>query len=1181
MERGALLILESLSNILEKTSGFISLTERITRQFRTPIRLPAGAKPLFIASLWKRLNRPILVVTSSGNESEKLSEQIGRYLGNDSYIRIFPETNLTPYDRLWADNYTSNERLTVLTSLLDPASKYPSLIVTSIEGLTLKTISKPLLKKCSMQLNKGSEIRATDIQERWARMGYRKDDSVQIPGTFSQRGGILDIFPVNSSLPIRMELFGNKIDILNHFDPSTQRSIGSVEKVFISPAMEILPIPSDHERIDSYISSMDFKRCSTSTKDKFLGDITEIFSGNTGSQSYLYNGLINTESLLNHIDDNHLVILDNEAHISLSGNSLDQRNERLKRDRELRGDIPENFPDPYFAWSKLVRDLDNYQQIDLGSQDSTANHMGFRSSPELFSRTDEISHSISKSIKKGFLITVITRSPKRIKEILSEHSIPNIIDTTPTNCLDKRAVHIIEGSLNQGWSFGSGKNKTILLTDLELFGMVKEPTFKKRKQFKKTPLPLELHIGDYIVHENHGIAQFTGTSNIETNGEMREYIVLQYAENDKLYLPTDHLDLISAYLATDDNPPRLSRLHTTDWARAKARVRESTQQMARELLRLYADRETAQGHSFSQDTVWQEELESSFQFEETPDQARTIVEVKQDMELNKPMDRLVCGDVGYGKTEVALRAAFKAATDNKQVAMVVPTTVLAQQHYETFSNRLRPFPLEIAVISRFNTAKQQKELLIRLELGLIDIVIGTHRLLQNDVRFRDLGLVIVDEEQRFGVSHKEKLKRIKKGVDILTLSATPIPRTLYMALSGIRDMSTMNTAPENRWPVTTYVGEYNIQMIRTAILSELDRNGKIFFLHNHIDSIWEIANQLKSLVPQARVGIAHGSMAEPELNSEMLKFTDGETDILVCTTIIESGLDIPNANTLIINKADRLGLAQLYQIRGRVGRRNTRAYCYLLISKSQNISPNASKRLQAILEASDLGSGLRIALRDLEIRGAGNILGSEQSGQISAVGFDLYTRLLKQAITEQKATHESPSIGTTSFLSDIRIDLPVSAHIPKDYISHLPDRLGIYKRLATLQTKTDIIEMTAELTDRFGPVPTEVNDLLYTIKIKQIAIDAGIESLSTQKDSITLTLKYPTGGARMALSKTLGDVASVGHHKITLNRSLLGTDWRMYLLELLVSIRQFQRDLSKLVQDPSINHDKYSHGFAE
>jgi transcription-repair coupling factor (superfamily II helicase) len=431
--------------------------------------------------------------------------------------------------------------------------------------------------------------------------------------------------------------------------------------------------------------------------------------------------------------------------------------------------------------------------------------------------------------------------------------------------------------------------------------------------------------------------------------------------------------------------------------------------------------------------------------------------------------------------------------------------------------------------------------------------------------FKDLGLVIIDEEQRFGVAHKERLKGIKKGVDILTLSATPIPRTLYIALSGLRDMSTMNTAPDNRWPVTTYVGEYNKQMIKNAILAELDRNGKIFFVHNRIDSIWKIAKELKSIVPQARVGIAHGSMVETELNSEMLKFTEGETDILVCTTIIESGLDIPNANTLIVNKADRLGLSQLYQIRGRVGRRNTKAYCYLLVSKNQSISSNASKRLQAILEASDLGSGLRIALRDLEIRGAGNILGSEQSGQISTVGFELYAKLLKQAITELKDTQENPKVYEPSFSSDTRIDLPVSPHIPKQYISHLPDRLGIYKRLAAIRTETEIMEIRDELKDRFGPIPAQVEDLLYTIKIKLIAIDVGVESLFTYDESITLTLKYPTGGSRMALSKILGDLASVGHHKITLHRASMGTEWRIALLEILGSIREFQKALYKLV----------------
>ena len=667
-----------------------------------------------------------------------------------------------------------------------------------------------------------------------------------------------------------------------------------------------------------------------------------------------------------------------------------------------------------------------------------------------------------------------------------------------------------------------------------------------------------------MVHEDHGVARFAGTTSMDSNGESREYLVLEYAESDKLYLPTDHLDRIFPYVGTSDLPPTLTRLSSSEWARPKERVKASTRELAKELLDLYADRRVARGHAFSADVVWQREMEDAFPYEETPDQARVIDEVKADMEDGRPMDRLVCGDVGYGKTEVALRAAFKAINDGLQVALLVPTTILAQQHYATFVDRLGPYPIRVEVLSRFRTPKEQRRIVQDLSKGAIDIVIGTHRLIQKDVRFRNLGLVIVDEEQRFGVSHKERLKRLRREVDFLTLSATPIPRTLYMALSGVRDMSAMDTPPEERYPVKTYVGEYSDQIIQEAVKRELDRGGQVFFLHNRIRSIQRVAAHLGELAPQARIAVAHGRMEESRLEEAMLSFSEGEINVLVCTTIIESGLDIPNANTLIIDRADRFGLSQLYQLRGRIGRSSSRAYSYLLVPKGKRITPGAEKRLQAILEASELGSGFRIAMRDLEIRGAGNILGAEQSGHIHAIGFELYTKLLNQAVQDLRAERAEEAAPESEAKSDLRVDLPLSAHIPQDYIGHLPIRLNVYQRLMDLRSHEQIEDMRRSFETALAPLPRDVDNLLYLVSLKIMARQMGVQSIASSDTDITLTLKDSVGGARLIMERSLGGWASVGNRQIKLNRRLMGSKWRAVLDLTLQRLKEFQERFSRL-----------------
>ena len=722
------------------------------------------------------------------------------------------------------------------------------------------------------------------------------------------------------------------------------------------------------------------------------------------------------------------------------------------------------------------------------------------------------------------------------------------------------SVTVVRGSLPEGW-LASTSPGTALFTDAEIFGVTKVTRPRRRFAVPAQTLPGEIAPGSFVVHVDHGVGKFTGTTTMGDPGEEREYLVLEYGEGDKLYVPTDHSDRVGLYMAPSDQSPSLTRLGTQDWARTKARVKHATREMAEELLALYSQREAAPGIAFAADTPWQREMEDSFPYIETPDQLTTIDQVKQDMESAKPMDRLVCGDVGYGKTEIALRAAFKAVAAGSQVAVLVPTTVLAQQHYVTFSERLSPYPLTVEVLSRFRTDQEQQAVVERLADGKVDICIGTHRLLQKDVRFKDLGLVVVDEEHRFGVGHKERLKQMRAEVDVLTLTATPIPRTLNMALSGIRDMSTMETPPEERLPIKTYVSEDSEELVREAILRELDRGGQVYLVHNRIYNIASVADRVNRLVPEARVAIGHGRMHEEELEKVMADFSNGDYDVLVCTTIIESGLDLPNVNTLIIDRADTFGLAQLYQLRGRIGRGRHRAYAYLLVPRGRRITEMAQKRLETILAATELGAGFRIAMKDLEIRGAGQILGAQQSGQIHAVGFDLYSQLLTQAVEELRSGSPTPdglSGGLDEEPVDITVSLRLPARIPVEYVEDMATRLSLYQRLSHARALDDVRQVQDEMWDRFGPLTTEVRNLLYTVRVRVLAQAAGVEMVTKEAGSVVVRLREDVGGARLALEKELGPRVRVGNRLLHLELGRLDRPWGQALLEMLESIAAFK-----------------------
>lgn len=1158
--------LKGLLNLLVDHPAYRHITEKcglgqVARGFDI-----VGGKPLLIASLWNDLKFTTLVITPRPDGARRLYEQLSFYLGQESPILLLPEPDVLPFERLAADAYTNNQRLMALDALRSASKNSPTLVIASLSAVLLKTLSTTTFTNCNHTFTVGQKVRLGDLTSRWVTMGYRREESVEIPGTFSVRGGIIDIFSPNSLLPARLDLTNNEIETIHFFDPATQRSMENANTIRVTVAQEILPLYADQKRVSDLVSAMRFTDCSTDTYQRIEDDLASLFSGHGEEDLSFYNGLINQTSILEYLDPPNLIILDGKTNIESEATDLETRIQALERDRVARGDLPANFPAPYFSWEEVKDKLNDHRLVDLSpwNTENGGGDFGFLSPPSYYGQLDQLCAAAHQIMTDGHSIIVVTRHSKRLAEILSERGLDAVVVNRLEEIPSPGCITIVAGSLDQGWVLPILEHRTVLLTDTEVFGTVKEHSSRVRRPVKRAPFLSQLETGCYVVHEDHGIARFGGTTSINTNGDDREYLILEYAEKDKLYLPTDHLDRISPYMASSDKPPTLTRLSGTEWARAKERVKASAQDLAKQLLDLYAKRQVVQGHAFSADLVWQQELEDAFPYEETPDQIRAIEEVKEDMEHQRPMDRLVCGDVGYGKTEVALRAAFKAVADGMQAALLVPTTILAQQHYNAFRDRMSPYPLRVDMLSRFRNPKEQRQTVEDLKLGAIDIVIGTHRLLQKDVRFKNLGLVIIDEEQRFGVGHKERLKGIMQDVDFLTLSATPIPRTLYMALSGIRDMSTLETPPDQRFPVKTYVGEFSDQIVSAAILRELDRGGQVFFLHNRIASIRRTADYLAQLVPRARFAVAHGRMAEEQLEKQMFLFNSGEIDVLVCTSIIESGLDIPNANTLIIDRADRFGLSQLYQLRGRVGRSTSRAYSYLLIPKGRRITPASEKRLRAILEASELGSGFRIAMRDLEIRGAGNLLGSEQSGYIHAVGFELYTQLLNQAVSDLREQRgETPSAKLPP-RSSIRVDLPISAYIPQNYISHLPNRLAIYQRLSDLQQPVQLEDIEDELRDRFGPLPKPLESLLYIISLKTIAREAGILSIVSSNGTIALTLEEPVGGARLAMEKALGNWAKIGNTQIRLNHRLMGPNWQKGLVTILKCLKDFQERISQL-----------------
>ncbi len=1191
--------LEALGGLLRSAPQYQQLKKSLSvRRASARAQVLREAVPFALATLWQDLGLPVLVVAPRPEDARRLYEQLTTWCGADAPVLHFPETETLPFERLVSDVGTVHQRIRTLAALSAPSPRGERgpegearpLVVASISAIAQKTIDRDAFVSSSHTLRRGQEVDLQDLLDLWRRMGYQLEPTVYTPGFASRRGGILDIFPVGMALPVRIELWGNEIDSIRRFDPSSQRSSDSLDSVTIFPAQETLPALTDRDHLDRMLGQIDVSNCTPQVQQRLAEEFNRLLDGYEVEDINFYAGFFNRSSLLDYFPEDGLLVLYRPAETAEAAFDTDARAAELRRAKEGRGELPRRFPSSYLTWSEVEAQaarIDRRLEVaswganDLVDQDVAA--LPFASAPTYLGKLERFAEDVRALLEGGHRVVAVSSYSGRLCEVLEGHglerggrlSAPESLDAAPS----PGTIAVLQtfgAGLSDGLVLEVEGRRLVVLSDSEIFGVAKQRRAVRRTTARQRNAFLaEIRAGDYVVHVEHGIARFLGTERLATDEGDKEYLVLQYADEDKLYVPMEQMDRVSPYIAPSDQPPSLTRLGTQEWKRTKERVARSTREMAAELLSLYAARELVQGHAYAPDTPWQVEMERAFPFEETPDQLTTIAEVKADMENPRPMDRLICGDVGYGKTEIALRAAFKAVMDGRQVAVLVPTTVLAQQHYATFSQRLSPYPVTIEVLSRFRTDKEQQDIIQRLAEGKVDICIGTHRLIQKDVRFKDLGLVIIDEEQRFGVAHKERLKQMRKEVDVLTLTATPIPRTLHMALAGVRDLSTIQTVPEGRLPIKTYLSEFSDELVREAILRELDRQGQVYFLHNRVHNIDYMAGYVRALVPEARVAVAHGQMPEHELEQTMLDFADGKYDVLVCTTIIESGLDIPNVNTLIVNRADTFGLAQLYQLRGRVGRSARRAYAYLLVPKARSITEAAEKRLRAMMEATELGAGFQIAMKDLEIRGAGNILGAEQSGHIHAVGFELYTRLLAEAVEQLRAQRaeqglEQPAAEEAELaVEDITaslvppaapaIDLGIPAHIPQEYIQDLPTRLGVYHRLVRAATMEEVAALEDELRDRFGPLPWQAQNLLYVARLRLQAQRAGVEAINKEDGRIVLHLADDIGGARRSLQRILGAGVDIGNTQIRLSLDHHQAEsWEKPLLDTLARLADFK-----------------------
>ncbi|HHY75100.1 MAG TPA: transcription-repair coupling factor [Bacillus bacterium] len=1076
--------------------------------------LSGSARALFIAAMYIDTKQPQLVVTHNLYQAQKIYDDLVEILGEDE-VYLYPVNELIAAEIAIASPELKGQRIDALNHW---CSRKNGILIAPVAGLRRVLPPLEIWKKSQIYLEVGKELNIESFLLTLVKMGYERASMVSTPGEFSIRGGIIDIYPLTEERPLRIELFDTEIDSIRYFDIEDQRSLQTVKEIALGPATEVILFDEHFAKgaelleqgLAKSLKKVSDRAAKEALSENIAYEIEQLKRCQPFPEMYKYMALYyeSPASLLDYLPENGIVVMDEISRIQEISQSLDKEEAEWQISLIQAGnfivdlsihhhfhDLLEKARHPLLYLSLFLRHVPHTHPENIIN-------FTCKTMQSFHGQMDLLKGELERWKKGNYAVVFLAANDERmgkLANVLADYNIDAEILARDSD-LSTARFQIMQGALSSG--FELPMQHLAVITEEELFKKRAKKIARRQKlsNAERIKSYSELKVGDYVVHINHGIGKYLGIETLEINGVHKDYLHLRYSGNDKLYVPVEQIDQVQKYVASEGKEPKIYKLGGSDWKKVKTKVQKSVQNIADDLIKLYAEREASKGYAFSEDGEEQRELEASFQYQETEDQLRCIEEIKKDMENERPMDRLLCGDVGYGKTEVAIRAVFKAILDGKQVAFLVPTTILAQQHYETIRERFQGFPIEVGLLSRFRTKKQQTETIKGLKAGTVDVVIGTHRILSKDIAYRDLGLLVIDEEQRFGVTHKEKIKKLKANVDVLTLTATPIPRTLHMSMLGVRDLSVIETPPENRFPIQTYVAEYNLGLVREAIERELARDGQIYFLYNRVEDIERKAEEISMLVPDARVTYAHGQMNENELESVILSFLEGEYDVLVSTTIIETGVDIPNVNTLIVYDADKMGLSQLYQLRGRVGRSNRVAYAYFTYQKDKILTEVAEKRLQAIKEFTELGSGFKIAMRDLSIRGAGNLLGAEQHGFIDSVGFDLYSQMLKEAIEERRGKQDEP----VSY--DVEINLEIDAYIPAAYIQDEKQKIDMYKRFRSLDTIEDVEDLQDEMIDRFGEFPKEVEYLFRISRLKVHAKKQKVESVIQKKNEIWMLM---------------------------------------------------------------------------
>ena len=1091
---------------LKKDSGFFAVSGCIDAE-----------KPHLIYGAGSGMKNRIVVAASE----QKAKELCEEYRFFEKEAVYFPAKDILFYQADIHGNLLTQERIRTLKAVSEQTGVT---VFTTFDALMNEMAEPKSFTAAVQKFEIGDTVNLQELEKELVEMGYVRGYQVEAAGEFAVRGGILDIYPFTEENPLRMELWGDEVDSLRNFDVESQRMIENLDEITVYPACEFIlsgelrekgiqKLRAESKKVQEQfrqeMKTEEAYRVKTATEG-FIEELTE-GGGSVDADVYLSYFTDRTVSLLSYFEkEDTVVFLDEPQRCVEKGNVTEKEFSESMKQRLEKGYILPGQMKALFTCRQILAELSSRKCVGLASLETKEKDFEIKARFAVSTRSVNPYNSsfelLVKDLKrykeKGYRVILLSGSRTRAEHLagdLMEEGLNSYYSDDFSREVKPGEIMTAYGKVKRGYEYPL--IKFVVISESDIFGAEKKK--KKRRRIyegEKIQSFSDLSIGDYVVHENHGLGIYRGIEKVEVDKTVKDYIKIEYAKGGNLYILATQLDLIQKYAGSDAKKPKLNQLGTQEWNRTKTKVRGAVKEIAGDLVKLYAARQEKEGFVYSPDTVWQREFEEMFPFEETEDQEFAIEATKKDMESKKIMDRLICGDVGYGKTEVAIRAAFKAVQESKQVVYLVPTTILAQQHYNTFVERMKDFPVRVDLLCRFRTPAEQKKTLEDLKKGLVDIVIGTHRVLSKDVKFKDLGLLIVDEEQRFGVTHKEKIKQLQKNVDVLTLTATPIPRTMHMSLIGIRDMSVLEEAPQDRQPIQTFVCEYNEEMVREAINRELARGGQVYYVYNRVQSIADMANTIQKLVPDANVGFAHGQMKERELEKIMYGFINGEIDVLVSTTIIETGLDISNVNTMIIHDSDQMGLSQLYQLRGRVGRSNRTSYAFLMYRRNKMLKEVAEKRLHAIREFTEMGSGFKIAMRDLEIRGAGNLLGAEQSGHMESVGYDLYCKMLAEAVQEAKGIAPAEAFETT-------IDLNVSAYIPDSYISNEALKLDTYKRIAAIENKEEYEDMTEELTDRFGEPPKNVQNLLAVAELKALAHCAYVTELKQMGDSVRVTLQ--------------------------------------------------------------------------